>query len=306
MTTSPKPMTRASAARATAITRAACVVFGVGAVALGVAGLPDRARPASPGVPPGMPGDPDLIASEGGSATGQVTPASFTPIDADAVAARLSMLENAPVIPVVEAPITQPTPTETKPAEPPTAIASLADRVRYLGMISSGERRAAFLSIDGVQRILREGATIPLQNAPPGAESFVIDRIGPRAVTLRSGSERTDINLAGRSGPSITMIAGGEVERLNTGASNDQQKLDAAQQLTAREERRLRSLQRDRPDGAPLNAEQIEAARARLNARRTQNLTYQAEIDAAASQSGEPASDVDSEQPGRGRRRGGD
>lgn len=304
MTSSLQPMTRAGAVRATAATRAACVVFGLGAVALGLTGLPDRAPPASPGVPPGMPGDPGPTGAANPNG-GQVTPASFAPVDPGAVAARLAMLENAPVIPVAETPVKDPTPDKGPPEEPPTAIATLADRVRYLGMVSSGDRRAAFLSIDGNQRIIREGAQVPLQNAPAGAESLVIDRIGPRAITLRSGTERTSINLAERTGASVTMVAGGEIERLNTPKSNDAQKLEGARQLNAQDERRLRALERARQDGNQTNQAQIEAARARLEARRSQNQSIQAEIDAAESQNGEAASEINSEQPGRGRRRGG-
>lgn len=303
MTTSLQKMTRSGAVRVTALTRVACVVFGLGAIALGMIGLPNRDRPTSAGIPPGMPGDSDPVAGARPDG-GEITPAGRSPIDPDAVAARLAMLGNAPIIQVVEQPIIETTPPD-KP-EPPTAIASLADRVRYLGMVSSGDRRAAFLSIDGNQRIIREGAEVSLQNATANTGPLVVDRIGPGAVTLRSGPDRTDIGLAERSGASITMVAGGAVERLDTAASNDQQKLEGARQLTAQEERRLRALERGRQDSNPPNMAQIEAARSRLEARRSQTRSIQAEVDAATGQDGQAASDIGSEQPGRGRRRGDD
>lgn len=240
-------ITRANAASTTRITRAAAVVFAAVAVGLGLAGLPDRDRPSTEPAPPFDPGAP----AEGQNA-GAVTPASFTPVDSEAVAARLSMLGNAPKIARAEPPVT---PTDPQPTTDPsgeTVFSSIEDRVRYMGMVQLGETRAALVRIDGRQQIVREAATVP----PPPEHSeypeLTIERINGAQIVVSDGETRTPVRIATRSGPSITMASGGvvtPVEPANPGTAADpaQAVITNQRELPQRElDRRARMLERQR------------------------------------------------------------
>jgi hypothetical protein len=209
-----QPMTRTNAVLTTQITRAAAVVLGVGAVALGLTGLPDRSLPpagstlpGAAGSPPGMPPAADPGAT--------LTPVSFGPVDAGALSARFAMLDNAPKI--ADATGVTVT-TETGPVNidvPESPAASgIADRVRFLGVVNLGDRNAAFVNVDGRQRFVQEGARLAPPTDRPEFAELVVERIMGTMIVVGDGAHRERLSLAERTGAAVTMADGGVVNQV--------------------------------------------------------------------------------------------
>lgn len=203
------PMTRANAVTLTLATQIAAAAIGVGAIALGITGLPDRAPPQVGTALPGTPG----LDQPGQPTGGTVSPVSFAPIDTSGLAARLALLDNAPQITkapdlAADRPLVEPDPAEDARL---TSIKGFAGRIRYLGMVQAGAERAAFVKVDGQQRIVRQGTVIqpPADQADLGA--LTIERVNGRAIVVSQGEARANIDLEARTGPAITMIGGGDV-----------------------------------------------------------------------------------------------
>jgi hypothetical protein len=184
----------------------ASVVFVLGAVALGVVGLPEPKTGATIDTTnnglSGMPGMPTPTgrAQDDGSHQPAV-------IDTIGLAQRFALLDNAPNI-------VDNTPTETSiETNENTAIVDdgeIVKRVRYIGFINDPQSRHAFIRIDGKQRIVSLG-----QIAKAGDSSFpdlTIERIMPAYIVLTDGKKRAQIQLATRVGQSITMAGGGKVD----------------------------------------------------------------------------------------------
>lgn len=198
-------LTRANAAGMTRMTQAAALVLAGIAITLAVAGLPERTAlavadtaPANPRVPnPGSDGADDANTS-----------ARF---DAQGLAARFALLENAPKIPeptqtVQTDPGTQPEPAPDQP---------FATRVRYLGFIQSRGGNTAFMNVDGRQRVVRAGDTILAPDQRPELGDLTVERVTGRQVVIAHNGERATIELADRTGPAITLVTGGEVDRVD-------------------------------------------------------------------------------------------
>ncbi len=209
MTTPTSPTKGISRSQAKAWTLGAQLVaagFVLGAVALGVTGLPE------PSIPPRI--DP------AGSPIGKypVQPTSKTndqisdgsarsqQIDIIGLAERFALLDNAPTItpstPIADPPDPTPAPTQV--------YNEIVKRVRYIGFINDPESRHAFIRIDGKQRIVALG-----EIAKAGAPEFpdlTVERITPNHIVMTDGDKRAQIMLATRTGQSITLIGGGQVE----------------------------------------------------------------------------------------------
>ncbi len=240
-----QPMTRSNAVLTAQITRAAVVVLGVGAVALGLTGLPDRPLPPEgstlpgPGVPPGMAG-----AGTGG--TSVLKPVAFGPVDAGGLAARFAMLDNAPKIPDAKGVIVNTdTGLESRPVQESPAAGAIVDRVRFLGVVRLGDRDAAFINVDGRQRFVQEGARLaPPADRPEFAE-LVVERITATMIMVGDGTTREHLGLAARVGPAVTMADGGIVNRVELPAA--QPAPSNTRQLPQEEiDRRNRALERQR------------------------------------------------------------
>lgn len=212
-----QPMTRTNAVLTTQITRAAAVVLAIGAVAMGLTGLPDRALPApgstlpgaSGGVPPGMP--PAGQTSE----TGRLIPTSFGPVDAGGLAARFAMLDNAPKIPdAVGVTVTTDAGPEIINAVESPAASGIVDRVRFLGVVRLGDRNAAFVNVDGRQRFVQEGARLAPPADRPEFPELVVERIMGTVLVVGDGIRRERLSIAERTGPSVTMADGGVVNQV--------------------------------------------------------------------------------------------
>ena len=202
-------LNRTQAARTARITRVAAAVIGAGAVALAVAGLPDRADPArsgAPGVPPGME-EPQRPVAERGDPQ-----ASWAQVDSGGLAARLSLVSNAPKIDRPDEPVSFQEPAEETGPVDERAAAGITDRVRYMGLIRFGEERGALVRVDDRQRIVREGASVGPPADNPGLATLTFERIAAGTVVVSDGEARAPIALERRRGPSVTMAEGGAVD----------------------------------------------------------------------------------------------
>jgi len=191
------------------ITAAICVL---GAVAIGILGLPESSANSqldqvsqSPDTPiPGAKSDqPDQSPAD-------ILKFDHIRIDPRSVAARLAMLDNAPQVTTV--PDTTPT---TEPTDEPTDepvsddSGSLAKRVRYTGYINDSDRPLAFIRIDGIQRIVAEG-DVALAGSM-GLDDLTIKAVRPKFILITDGQVEERIKLASKNGPSISMSSGSDV-----------------------------------------------------------------------------------------------
>lgn len=232
-------LSRSSAARLTLVAQVVAAGLAIGAVGLMVVGLPDPARPSTkPQIPPGA---PQPIAGSG--TPGSVSSVAYEPVDAGGLAARLALVANAPKAPVIETPdtpdeqIVDPTP---EPAQP------FASRVRYLGMIQMGAEPAAFVTIDARQRVVRAGDVIRAPAERPELGDLRVDRVLPEQIIVSHEDGRAVIELAGRSGPSITMVSGDNVDSVDAPAEAAKPTLDTSNMPQAEIERRQRVIDRMR------------------------------------------------------------
>ncbi|MFK7759202.1 MAG: hypothetical protein AB8C13_04560 [Phycisphaerales bacterium] len=201
-------ISRTKAKRLTLVYQIAALLCVLGAVAIGVVGLPDSAAtkqlnnvsqpPSSP-----IPGINTPIDQFGNPqpTTTQTKEEPVVRINPVSIAARFSMLDNAPQsdIPqetdlVVEAPVE----TETS-----TTTGTLAKRVRYTGYIQDSDQALAFIRIDGTQRIVAEGGTA--RAGSMGLDDLTIKAVRPKFILISDGTTDDRIQLADKTGPSITM-----------------------------------------------------------------------------------------------------
>ena len=132
-------------------------------------------------------------------------------VDSSSIAARLALVDNAPIPPETTPDLnTEDDENPVAISEPVSDDGALAKRVRYLGYISDPESPLAFIRIDGAQRIVREGAT-----ARAGDDTFEdleVREVHPTSIVVGLGDQEDRIRLASKSGASIAMTGGGEVE----------------------------------------------------------------------------------------------
>ncbi|MEM9372159.1 MAG: hypothetical protein AAGA55_00820 [Planctomycetota bacterium] len=247
-----RELSRSSASRLTLATQAVSAVLLLGTGAVFMIGLPDRERPAATtpvaNIPPQNESEPDAGASDGSSVGERV--------DMGGLAARLSMLDNAPVLPAVE--------TRTDPdtddeggddggddGVPPQPFAS---RVRYLGLIRVGDASMAFVNIDGTQRVVREGSVVQPMQQRPELGALNIRTITATSITVSHEDGEAKIELSERSGPAVTLVAGGEIDRIEAavpggvdpGLGQFETNANGTRLPAAEIERRRRALERQR------------------------------------------------------------
>lgn len=254
-----QPLTRSQAMMTTQITRVAALVLGIGAVAMGMTGLSDRSLPAPgstlPGTPPGM---PDTTGASTNAQNGRVTPVSFAPVDAAGLSARLAMLDNAPKIPDAKGVVVnsgeQQVVVQVEESQPASGI---RDRVRFLGVIRMGDHDAAFVNIDGRQRIVREGTRIGPPADRPQFPELQVERIMGDALVVRDGQRRERLDMSSRSGPAVTMADGGVVNRVEPTPTDAQARVRGESgEMPQREvERRNRMIERQREGNLNMNPE---------------------------------------------------
>ncbi|RMH26725.1 MAG: hypothetical protein D6692_08685 [Planctomycetota bacterium] len=232
-------LSRSSAARLTLVAQVVAAGLAIGAVGLMVVGLPDPSRPSTkPQIPPGAPQP-----VPGSGSQGTVSSVAYQPVDAGGLAARLALVANAPKVPVIETPEVP----DDEPAEPTPAPAQpFASRVRYLGMIQMGAEQAAFVTIDARQRVVRAGDVVRAPAERPELGDLRIDRVLPQQIIVSHDDGRAVIELAGRSGPSITMVSGDDVDSVDAPAEAAKPTLDTSNLPQTEIERRQRVIDRMR------------------------------------------------------------
>lgn len=202
-------ISRTKAQRLTVVYQIGAAGCVLGAIALGVFGLPESKAAANLDQVADATANPPV---QGGIEQGASQPSTTkqskpTRVDASSIAARLALLDNAPELPEtqeVQTPIEQP--IEQQQTEPGT----LAKRVRYTGYIEDADSPLAFIRIDGVQRIVPEGGIA--QAGSIALDDLTLKGVRPKFILVTDGQVEERIQLSTRNGASITMSGGGEVE----------------------------------------------------------------------------------------------
>ncbi|MBO6512586.1 MAG: hypothetical protein JJ974_01300 [Phycisphaerales bacterium] len=196
-------ISRTKAKRLTLVYQAAAVVCVLGGVAVGVIGLPESSAIAkindvsqNP-----IPSNPVLP-----SGTTETTPTSTPPtfkarIEPAGIAARLSLLDNAPRVTSVPEVVT----TEDNEVEyvEDSTEGMLAKRVRYTGYISDSNNPLAFIRIDGTQRIVPQGGIA--QAGSMSMDDLTITTVRPQFIMVSDGNVEDRIMLADKIGSASTI-----------------------------------------------------------------------------------------------------
>lgn len=149
-------------------------------------------------------------------------------IDIEGVAARLALVPNAPTPP--EAPDKgEDTTTADAGDTTPDQADGLETRVKYLGLIRSGDRRLALLSIDGSQRVMESGERLPGVEGDPA----LLANLSDNAVRIRQGREMITIQLAQKTGPDGSSISGEPAPAPAAATGDDAPPLGTSQFATA-------------------------------------------------------------------------
>ena len=205
-------ITRAQAKAWTLGAQLASVVLVLGAVMLGVVGQPEPSLEA--GLDHTNESEFGTLPRGNSTITNPVvntTDSTSSQIDTIGLSERFALLDNAPrPITVVKNDV----PEELQPEETPIGVGEIAKRVRYIGFINDPDARHAFLRVDGKQRIVTIGGV-----ARAGADEFpdlIAEKIMPDYVVLSDGENRAQINLAAKTGQSVTMVEGENIEVIAT------------------------------------------------------------------------------------------
>ncbi len=197
----PTAISRTQAKRRAIAAQGIAVIVFVGGVALGIAGLPDQTVAT-----------PTIIGTANAPANTQKTPngqqnlnSATMSIHVGSLAQRLSMTDNAPEIPKVEPPVAieDPAPTDNEDT------GEIIKRLRYIGYVGESGSHAAFVRLDGTQRIVREGGTI--QGQDEFLDDLTVKTIRPGYLIATDGERSVRIPLSKRSGKSITMANGNDI-----------------------------------------------------------------------------------------------
>jgi len=227
------PLSRSQAKIWTLGAQAGSLICVLGAVAVGMVGLPEHTQGAALEQAKANANafNTPITNSTGSNETGSFDSASNSSVDTLGLAQRLALLDNAPEPPVV-AVETGPDVDTTPDTEFDGDDATIVRRVKYIGFINDARTPRAFIRIDGKQRIVSSGETA--QSANEDFPDLRVERVTPYLIILRDGEKRAAVNLASKSGPSITMVEGTEVEVAATPSNGSQ--------LTAEEEAHIQSL----------------------------------------------------------------
>lgn len=201
-------ITRTKAKRLAIVYQLAAGACVLGAVAVGVFGLPEPASAAqmknvAESGPIGIVGiTPDANSNPNTNLQTQ----HQTRVDPRSIAARLAMLDNAP---------TRPEQADSTPDLSDTAVAisnesnPISKRVRYTGYIEDSQQPMAFLRIDGAQRIVPKGGIARAGSL--GLDDLTIKGVEPEYIIVTDGQTDERINLAASNGAAVTMASGADV-----------------------------------------------------------------------------------------------
>lgn len=198
-------ISRTKAKRLTIIYQAAAALFLLLAIGLGVIGLPESATVAQIDQVAQAPSTNSSVNPPVNNNSSEIV--RTTPrVDAGSIAARFSLLDNAPVNEVISDPIT---PAYTPP-EVSDDSGMLLKRIRYTGYISDDQQPLAFLRIDGIQRIVAQGGVA--RAGSMGLDDLTIKAVRPKFILVTDGQVEDRIELASKTGPSISMSGGADID----------------------------------------------------------------------------------------------
>lgn len=256
-------LTRTKAKHWTLAAQGAALVLLVAGVALGVTGLPEQSLPTAAVV------EEVNGPAKNGAKPGK-EPVLGTHVEVASLAERLSMVDNAPKLPEVE--VVVETTKDPIQGEDDEENGEIPKRLRFIGYVAEGSNHAAFVRLDGVQRIVREGGMIisPDENL----SDLTIKTIRPKYIVATDDKGEARVLLGTRTGQTITMANGNEITPAKVAPDDaknyDERILGDPSRVPEREiERRRRTLDR------ALRGEQSRSEEARLReppVQRTTNL----------------------------------
>lgn len=205
-------LSRSQARKWTLCAQLASAAFVLGAVAIGVVGLPEYKKSTTIDAAANTPGG--MMMNGSGAQPGTQPSAEQqeelrTDVDTIGLALRLALLDNAPVLEVISEPEEVSNTDESEiTTEDPTG--SIIKRVRYIGFINDPANDHAFIRIDGKQRVVTKGGVARAGN--DSMPDLRVEQITSRAIILSDGEIRSRVPIADRTGQSVTMAGGGTVE----------------------------------------------------------------------------------------------
>ncbi|MEZ6317277.1 MAG: hypothetical protein R3B49_00795 [Phycisphaerales bacterium] len=195
-------MSRSTAKKLTLAGQAAAALLALGTGAIFAIGLPESApvETKTPDAPP-----PEVTLPDAGP-TIEISP-DTTKIDFTGISERMGLFGNAPQQTVAVVP--EPGPHVDDPDHGSTSAGgsiALTDRVKYLGQIQLGSRRAAMLRVDDQQRITSEGGAV--RGSDADGRTFVhVEQVEADRVLVSSDGERVWIDReASKGGVPVTTV----------------------------------------------------------------------------------------------------
>ncbi len=242
----PSPANRTQAKHRAMIAQGAAALLVLAGVAFGITGLETRTVQPSTEIFSVKGADLSTIATDENEADALT-------IDIGPLADRLALVENAPVEEIIEVPDPQ------GPRDPIQSTGGLEKRLRYIGFIKEGRRNAAFIRIDGVQRIVRESTTA--RAGEEGYEDLTISMIRPGYIVVSDGEIEERIMLGERTGQSISMVNGNEIDAISLPEESNERPNTAAQEVLDRRRERLEERSRSQDEGRGLQNRNLNGAR---------------------------------------------
>lgn len=197
------PVTRSTARKLTLVGQALAALLALGTVAIFALGLPEAAPVAEPDEP--GPGAAPIDVPEPDAAR-DLFPDNAA-VDFGAITDRISLVENAPRTDTPQTPVTPEGPGGEGPGESsPAGSLTLSDRVKFLGVVTLGSRRAAMLRVDEQQRITSEGGAV--RGSDGSGRSFVhVVRVEDDRVLVRADDREVWIDRGEAEGkPAVTLV----------------------------------------------------------------------------------------------------
>lgn len=195
-------VSRSTAKKLTLAGQAAAALLALGTGAIFAIGLPESApvETKTPDAPP-----PEVTLPDDGP-TIVISP-DTTKIDFTGITERMGLFGNAPQQTVAVVP--EPGPHVDDPGHGSTTTGgsiALTDRVKYLGQIQLGSRRAAMLRVDEQQRITSEGGAV--RGSDADGRTFVhVEQVEADRVLVSSDGEKAWIEReAGKGGVPVTTV----------------------------------------------------------------------------------------------------
>lgn len=195
---------RTNAKRYAAIFQIGALACVLGAVAVGVIGLPGLEPPSELMQVSETAVHQQVQSSDASEPS--TTDQYRHSMDPRSVADRLSLADNAPELPKSEPDVVE-NETSDQVEEPAPSSGALMKRLRYLGYISEGKQPLAFVRFDSRQHIVRPGQQLNAGDDAEGGDAYIVT-IGPEFLVARENEDGLAIKipLKEKIGPSIAVV----------------------------------------------------------------------------------------------------